>query len=419
MNPTVVANISSKNHLGTILALAIPVINVLATIAIGHFQGGMLNPGTLRAIIVFGLIFVFFAKGLPADRILNSTYFLIFFLLISTLLSMNLGESLYVYLRFVIASIMFVIGFVAIKDRAGLLYLSRVVIAILGIKVLYIALANYLYFGTSDYLDDSFFFGETGVNITKEMVVAVFVAPVFLLLEKNNTYKLTGMVLLLIALVIILIGLKRSAILSVTAGGIVYLITSPRKLRSLRIALFALSVLFAFSAYYMDLVSERYIARSEKVSMAYGELNEEEGRVVEIKIVWNEFLKKNPLRQLIGSGPFLIREDYFGLKRIIHIDYLNLLDGAGILGLFAFLWVYFAIARRIFFVSGKIKHSPFIQELKAVGLALIVIQLVMGIAGSVTGIGLRGLILLYLGAICGVMQSEYKKYRITQVQSAL
>jgi hypothetical protein len=303
-----------------------------------------------------------------------------------------------------------------IKTKNHLALLSRVIVVTLAIQILYILLANIFQFGSSDYLDESFYFGETGVNITKEMVVAVFTAPIFYSLERNRGWRLFSSFLFIAALAIILIGLKRAALLSVGFGVLVYFLYSPQKFRSIRIFVFASLLLLIASPYFIDLVNERYEARSKKVTMNYEEIDEEEGRIQEINIVWDTFVERDVVKKLIGSDPFLMKEDYFGIRRMIHIDYLSLLDGVGIVGLFAFLWVYFAIFYHIIFYASSLRHSSFYSELKTVGITLIAIQLVMGLAGTITGIGLRGLILLYLGAICGVLRHEHQALRAKKIE---
>ena len=246
-----------------LVVLSIPLLNVIATIAVGHISGGVLNPGTLRAIIIYFMFIYIFNKGLPFNKLLIPTYLLILVFLVSCLLSKNFFESFYVYLRFVIASMLFVVSYFAIRTKEHLLKFNRVIIIVLAIQVVYVILANVFKFGSSDYLEGSFFFGETGVNITKEMGVAVFIAPVFFSLETNKRFKIIAAGLFIAALIIIVVGLKRAALLSVAMGVFVYFLTSPRKLRAVRIFLFGALFLALLSPYFIDVIYERYEARSK------------------------------------------------------------------------------------------------------------------------------------------------------------
>lgn len=398
-----------------LIVLAIPIINVVATIAVGHISGGFLNPGTLRAGVIFFLFIFVFSRGFPSGRVVLPTYFLILFMFLACFLSTSFFESFYVYLRFVIASLLFVVAYMGIKTKTQFALFNRVIIFVLAVQIVYVLLSNIFQFGSSDYLDESFYFGETGVNITKEMVVAIFSAPLFYSLERSKGWRMVATVLFVSALIIVLIGLKRAALLSVGAGMLIYFLLSPQKARAIRIILFASIFLVIISPYFIDLVYDRFEARSKKVSMSYEEIDEDEGRVQEINIVWDSFLERDVVKKMVGNDPFLMKDDYFGIRRMIHIDYLSLLDGGGIIGLFLYLWVYFAILYHILIYSLGFKNNGFYSELKTIGITLIVIQLIMGLAGTITGIGLRGLVLLYLGAICGVLQHEYQAQRAVKI----
>ncbi len=268
-------------------------------------------------------------------------------------------------------------------------------------------LANYYQYGTSDYLEGSFFFGEIGVNITKEMVVALFTAPILLLAEHNARKKFFAIAVFSVTLLIIVIGLKRAALLSVGAGFFVYLFYSRQKAKTIKSVFVILLLLLALSPYFITVVYERYEARSQKVSMSYQDLSEDEGRITEFIVVTDNFRKKPFFEKIFGSNPFLLKEDYFGMKRMIHIDYLSLLDGGGIAGLLTYIWVYVAIFIYLINQSKIGVADTFLGEIRAVGIALIAVQLVMGIAGTITGIPLRGHILLLLGGICGVLRQEH------------
>ena len=116
----------------TLLVLSIPVINVIATIAVGHIAGGVLNPGTLRAIVIYLMFFYIFSKGLPNNKLALPTY-----LSISALFT-DIASSFYIYLRFVIASLLFVVGYYAIKTLDVLARLNRVIVVVLAIQLIYI-----------------------------------------------------------------------------------------------------------------------------------------------------------------------------------------------------------------------------------------------------------------------------------------
>jgi hypothetical protein len=86
---------------------------------------------------------------------------------------------------------------------------------------------------------------------------------------------------------------------------------------------------------------------------------------------------------------------------------MNMLGGAGIIGLGLFLYVYYRIGWLLWRIKQKMKNNLFILELSATGLALIAVQAFLSIGGTMQGVNLRGYILFMLGAILSVMISLY------------
>lgn len=278
-------------------------------------------------------------------------------------------------------------------------------LGVLSILIISIVISNIFGIGSSDYLDESFYFGEYGVNITKNLVVLLMLAPIYFIVVKERKWRYLGLVLFILALIFVILGVKRSAMLALIAGFIIYFYLSPRKLRSFRIIFVTAFFLIIASPYFFPVFFARYEARQQQVGMSVRELDDQEGRVMEFDRVMKQFYNSGIVEKLIGSDVFIGR-DLFGTgrTRMIHVDYMSLLASAGIIGLFLFLLKYFVIykeAYRFFRLSGK---TLITSELYAVFCALIVAQAFLSIGGSIQGIDLRGLILINLGAITGTLR---------------
>ncbi|MFN3554343.1 MAG: hypothetical protein ACK4VN_00095 [Bacteroidales bacterium] len=407
--PAILNEITGRGHGSDVkfwLLLSIPIINVAASLTIEQISLGTINSGMIRAVVLLIIYAYFFRPGIPINRVLKPFYYLLLALLLPTLLSSDPYFSLYVYLKFLLATILFIAAYIIVKERDQLISLLKTLTFVLYVKVSYVVLSNLYGFGSSDYIDGTFYFGEAGVNITKDMIVLVFIVSVLLVNSSSRMIKILLMLLILVASIIIVIGLKRSAILSLFVGVFLYFIFKKNKGRLLYFISVSLVGFFLVSPLYMEILLVRYEARQEKVAVSYTQLDEDEGRIKEYQIVTDRFLSKNWFEKMFGSDPFLMKPDYFGIKRMIHIDYLSLLDGGGIIGLFLYLWGYWVILLFLLFLPGKITMNDFHYELRAIGLALIGIQMIMGIAGTITGIDHRALSLLFLGAICGVLSKE-------------
>mgnify|MGYP002619770218 CR=1 FL=1 len=397
-------NLKVSNSLFAFILL-IPLINAIATLFTGYFSAGSVNPGTIRATIL-GVFFIYFlTRHYPVNKPNIFILILLAYFFALVFLSSNPARSLYIYLRFFIATMMFPAGYYAINNlnRLRKFYLS--LMGVLFILITSIVVSNIFGLGTSDYLDESFYFGEYGVNITKNMVVLIMLVPVFFIIVQEKKWRYLGFVLFILVMIFIIVGVKRSALLALASGIIIYLLLSPRKLRSFKIVVISTLFLILISPYFYPLFLARYEARQEQVSMGVEELDEE-GRVREFFAVWDNFKNANLAEKMMGSDLFLNRDLWgYGRLRLIHVDYTNLLAGSGLLGLSLFLLMYIAIfneAKRYYKLSGK----PIIaKELFAVLCALFAAHAFLSIGGTITGIDLRGLILINLGAITGTLKS--------------
>ena len=93
-------------------ALAIPIINLLATLLTQFFTGSLLNPGLIRAALIISFFFYFFLTNIIINRWSILVIFtLIFYLLILVFNSSNLSVSIYIYIKFFISTFMLIVGY--------------------------------------------------------------------------------------------------------------------------------------------------------------------------------------------------------------------------------------------------------------------------------------------------------------------
>jgi hypothetical protein len=104
-----------------------------------------------------------------------------------------------------------------------------------------------------------------------------------------------------------------------------------------------------------------------------------------------------------------MKKDYQGRKRMLHVDYSNMLGGAGIIGLLLFIGVYVNIVQRQIFYKKLLGNTQLSKEIFATTTALIAVQAFLSIGGTMQGVNQRGYILLYLGALMGLSLSLLKQ----------
>jgi O-antigen ligase len=283
----------------------------------------------------------------------------------------------------------------------------------LAILELNFLVSNFLGIGFATYKDESILFGESGVNITKYMVIFIMLIPFYLKYEKNKSLRILASILLISGIIIVILGMKRSAILAISGGFLVYALMTPYKSRILRITPFITAFVLLSGPYYIPIIEKRFKARQERVSMTYNQLSssEEEGRLLEVQYTIEQTFGDSFDRIFIGYDLFL-KKQFQGHRRMLHIDYMNMLGGAGIIGLSFFLFIYC----RIWFFAKKIKrtgaNSLAKNEIFAMICALLGVQAFMSFGGTMQGLDLRGTILLLLGAFLALGLQELKKENI-------
>ena len=392
--------------------LFIPILNVTSSIAT-PFYPGALNPGVIRGGILSLFLIWFLINKYKSKSDTNLVVGYTFYIFLLCWFSEESSTSFYIFNKFAISSFMFVIGFYFIKSPLRFLYLQRAFLISVVCIIIYFAFSNVFGVGKQSYQDDSVFFGESGVNITKSIVIFIIGIPLYLRFETKNQYKTIALIALLVGVITVLLGMKRSAILAMSFGFFFYTFLTPYKTRLVRNVPLILLVLFLASPYYVPIIEKRFEARRGKVSMTVNQLkeNESEGRLLEIKYTIEQTFESID-RVFFGFHVFM-KKDYQGRKRMLHIDYTNMLGGAGLIGLVLFIGVYIKIIKRQLFYKTVRGKSLISKEIFATTASLVAVQAFLSIGGTMQGVNQRGYILLYLGALMGLSLSLIK-LKITQ-----
>jgi hypothetical protein len=256
-----------------------------------------------------------------------------------------------------------------------------------------IVLANIFGFGSSDYLEESFYFGATDVNITKQLSIVLLSSPVILMVNNSRRERLFAIIILITSLVFSILGLKRGVILALLSGFMIYSILGTYKgmiLRNLMIIFFILFVTFPL---YQPVLLPRYESRRAEMEQL-----EEDARRIETMEVLQAFKQGNISHKLIGSQLFN-SQAFFNTERPLHIDYNVILNGSGIIGLiiYVLMYVFLILDNRKGFRFNK--KDFFYRNLNAVFWALIAASLIISISGSIHAFTFRSMLFFYLGAL--------------------
>lgn len=370
---------------------------------LGHVRGVLIS--------LVGIYLLFSVKRL------NSFYWLsvlhLFFMIFSCLFSRDITTSLIIFSKYFSATMMFFIGIYSVRTIKDFKILIISVFVSSFVILSYIVSSNVIGFGEAGYSGEGILFGYVGVNIVKSLSVAIFLVPISLDLFRSKFSKSTLIFLLIICVALIGIALKRGTILSVVLGYFTLIYFSPFRLKYVRAIPFVLLLLFAVSPFFIDEIATSFKSRAETLesqSLFSGfdqsSGQKTEGRVVEFYWVLENFWKSDFFSKIFGTDPFLTRNNALGinfLERMNHIDFTSLLDSFGLIGLLTYLIWYTSIAVQLY-RNTKLSSNRQYRNLLTIGLILIVIQISQSISGTITAIDPRGLILLNLGGIFGIIQ---------------
>jgi hypothetical protein len=399
--------------------LALPVINAAADSTIYYFveadNVGGLHPGLIRGGILIVFIILFGVRRLRRNR--STTVILTFlgFLFILTLFSSDPRASfLNGYIKWFVPLLMFPVGVWFIRSNDRLINLAKIYVIGASLVCINLVIAQFIGFGISAYVENSFFTGGAGVGITNQLTLVLLTYPVLFRVRSKlgPVWRWFIYIVGLLSLGFVLLAMKRSGILSLMAGTLIYIYLTQSRVRFLRYFLIAGIAIYLVLPAFQSVLSARYNARMKQM-----ENIENEARYQEFFYAIEEFREAGIGQKLVGkelfnTGPSFGKK-YFNSSRMIHSDMTAFFYGSGLIGLILYFLVFVFL-----FLDGRkyriyLKYHKFARDLFAVYYALLLATFIISVSGSGT-IGERCLVFLFLGAVIGVAQtlkaSETDKY---------
>lgn len=402
-----------------LFVLFIPILNSIAANTTEIFSKDLLSTGFVRALLlgVFALFFI--AKKYSVNRVnIFLLIFLMYFLILS-FLSSDLILSFTLYIKLFLGVIMFPIGYYYINSKDKILALMKVFLIVLVIYLINILISNILKIGTSDYLEDSFYFGTGRVNVTKAMLLLIIFTPLTLS-YLNNRFLLY--LIYFLGTAIAIIGIKRSVLLSGLSSLLIYSFLNRKKtyfIKGMLALTFGIIVFIIFFPSLTDIFLQRLDARNERIYVTEESLSEEAryNEVTQVIETW----QKGSIKHKIFGSEFFNDRSFFKTNRILHIDYMILLNGSGILGIFLWFLTFWIIIKEKNKYYRYLKNEEFFDIMNTIFYMLLAAQLLMSISSTIYSIDIRSIIFLYWGAMIGTMRTSYlelKYYTDLSVQQS-
>lgn len=407
-----------KNKNFIFLVVSIPVINIILDMVM-NFYPNIKGPVGLSKFIFMTIIIIIFIKKFGLKKTdLNKMiiFFSIYLTVVSIFSSGPLNSFIDGPLKISMSLFMIPVGI-----QLGLMKQNALIKPILLLIML--LLLNYLLsqifkLGVSIYDQDSFYTG--GATASAPVVIATGLLVIFNIFNRKSLPYNNIIIALIVAAsaFVILLSVKRGAILSLFVALVVYLIFSGKKITTLIRIIFIGMILLVILNYNSDVLEKRIEARST-------ERNElqNEGRYRETFYVFDEFKSYSLLNILFGKEAFnsgVVMKKYFGRERRLHVDYNILLNGTGIFGLLAYFYLIFLITKKVVYLNRRqnklqttTKNKVISKENYSLVLSLIVLSLVMSFSGGLQFVSYRIILFLVIGYAIGEMiliqrQSIYK-----------
>lgn len=400
------SNISSKkfsffsDNFDENIVIFFPILNALATVLVPYTPDGIINIGMIRAfiIIVFGVYFLlnYFTVKFNLSVI---TFIFLFYILFSVIISKDYVVGFNVYFKFFVATIHILFG---LHYGSRPFFISRISISILimlGIYILDFIISNILNVGATSYkgVENEINFGGSGVNLAKCVSAILLMIPIMFYDFKSTILKRVLIFLTIAGVIHVLFAFKRSGVTSLFLGYFIILLFYPNPLKKIQFSIRILIFAILITPFVYDQIIDNYQAREKAIRLDDKENLEEQARYVEYQRGINEWQSQSWDYKLFGAELFNSKL-YFKTRRTFHTDYMTLLAGAGITGVFLLLFHYYSMIKTLW--QKNIYFRTELNQLQfAVGLALVVSMVLYGFSGLVQAIEPRATILLFIGAL--------------------
>ena len=339
-------------------------------------------------------------------RFMIPMYLFFIYLLILIFFSSNFFYSAQTYIKTLIPALFLPISFTFIKDINQLKKFNKILILFLLLYLINFILTNFFKIGRTPYsrLDSDFslYVGNVFTEGLNSIAYILVILPLILYLDKKN--KKIVIILGVLALIALLLNLKRISIIAVLIGYFFLILFSKRKSYFIKSIVPIILLLFILYPFYKEPLQYQYMNRASRFTEDFYET---EGRYIETKLVWDEVFSFNSIQHsLFGKEMFNSSGKYgggiFG-ERYLHVDYNSLLFGAGIFGLLFYFYYNVIILKYFLRLKKKFQYKDnTINMMNATFIAVFLMSFIISFSGSFGLVIFTSIRSIYLGAILGI-----------------
>lgn len=391
------------------------IINLLIDILAFWFDPGGVT-AIARIVIIYGWFFLLLIK--KKIKLFNhaSIFVFIFYVLLLLFLSdssfLPYRNSLKVFTSF----LMFIIGYSSIKNEYTFYKYIKQFVYVYIIILLNTLFSNIFGLGTDDYTKEKDYVVGGLNDMWNLYTYSLLILPLLLIYIKNRKLQYFIKALALIIFILLLVSLKRIAILGVLLGFLLYYLKVGIKIKYIK-SLSVIGFLFLLTLpIYIDLFESRLNARVQRNNILEVDGYKNESRYLEFFLLFDNMSQSENLQKTVfGREPFDSRGAFgnvLGQERQLHVDYNNIIYTIGLIGMFLYFCIYLRIyiklkefRRRILRMNSS-KYKPHL----ALAYSLLVTSLVTSFAGQMDQITFRTIIFMTIGCIFGLIKHEIKNF---------
>tara|TARA_B110000902_G_scaffold153600_1_gene176426 strand:- start:4821 stop:6035 length:1215 start_codon:yes stop_codon:yes gene_type:complete len=391
-----------------IIFLLIPLSLIFDILTETVFEKGGFFP-LLRAVFYYSIILYSIFHGFNSKKNINGVFVAFFlYVFLQIPFSTHPIESLRISLKVLMSILMFPIGYYFINNINKINVLNKSVVLTMFIYLINYLISQYFGIGEDVYTENKNFVVGNLSDSWNNITYMLLVLPVILLTVKK---KIVVLILAGILGVLLIISLKRIAILGVFIGFIIYTIRTGKVFKSFIISIVMISIFYLLLPLFESVIIERFDARGDKITGdSTAGIIEKEARYLETFAVFDEILSfENPTKILFGLQPFHsvgnYGNGYFG-DRQLHVDYNLIVNTIGLVGLLLYFRVFYIIYREKRRIKKYILKTKFNKQLETVFYMLFITQFITSFGGQMYAFTFRGIIFLYLGAILSILNNQ-------------
>ncbi|NMC67722.1 MAG: hypothetical protein GYA61_05780 [Spirochaetales bacterium] len=239
------------------------------------------------------------------------------------------------------------------------------------------------------------------------------VVLISLIFIKYSNNKIRDLTLIGTLIIILVLSMRRTALLIIITGIAVYLI-SYRSVNVFKISL--ILIIFIISTYplYKEPLNEIIEKRGTRIETSE-EVIEEETRYLEVLAVTEKIFSFNDFKYSLFGTEFLNSFGTYSTEkiklpndRILHTDYAVILHGSGLIGLILYLIFLLQI---LLIIIHWIKIYGFKNDISIFYVMLYLSLVIVTISGSILNITFRTFYFIILGAINGYTKNQINRIK--------